>query len=238
MADNVKFFEDNKEEPQVEETQPETVKIGDNEFSTDELEELVGKGKAAKEWEEKAGDTLDNLKSTFGKRGQTIGDLKKQVEELEQSQRQPEPQPGQQLTEEQQKQQILEEAKKFGILTKDEFDNMFDSLYQNRRSGEKLLARTQRVIRAAKKDGKPAVNEEKLLEFMSDPSNPSDPEKAYKLMFEKELDEWKEKNMLKAKKPGMITESKSTAGSKQPEQPAPPTRDNLEQRLSEFLKAQ
>ena len=43
-----------------------------------------------------------------------------------------------------------------------------------------------------------------------------DPEKAYKLKYEKELDTWKESQIGKAKTNGLVTESSSTAGGKVP----------------------
>ena len=108
---------------------------------------------------------------------------------------------------------------------------MIEELYTTRRSGERILASVNKVLRQANSDGKPVTTADKLLEFMADPSNPKDPDKAYKLMFEKELEDWKQKRIESLKKPTMLTETKSTAGTKQPEIKIPSNREELRNAL-------
>ena len=60
------------------------------------------------------------------------------------------------------------------------------------------------------------------------------PEKAYKDMFETELDQWKEKQLRKITPNGIRTESSSTAGSKEPE-PVVVTTQNLKTLLREHF---
>ena len=60
MADE--FFEDKKMEPQVpEEVTPEVIKLGEKEYSQEELSKLVGLGEQAVELETKWDTKLDRL---------------------------------------------------------------------------------------------------------------------------------------------------------------------------------
>jgi len=240
MADDSFFKGGQKETPKEEKKQPEKIKVGDNEYTQKELGALIDLGSKAKDWEDKGGSSFDELKTKFGKRGERIGQLKKfetKVKELEEAQKKAiSEKPKDKLTEEELKIQVVEEAKKFGLITKSEVEEMFNSLYQQRRSGERILTSANRVLKQAKKDGRPVVEVEKLLEFMADPDNPKDPVKAYKLMFEKELDEWKEKQLMKTKKLGLFTEEKSTAGSKEPERESV-TRDNIDEKLKAIFQS-
>ena len=77
---NNTFFEDKQGEVQEE---PEKIKVGDQELTKEELEDLVGIGYKAKEWSEKAGVEFDELKTKFGKRGERIGEYKRVLEEKE-----------------------------------------------------------------------------------------------------------------------------------------------------------
>ena len=53
-------------------------------------------------------------------------------------------------------------------------------------------------------------------------------------MHEDALDSWKEQQLGKTKKPGLVTETSSSAGSKRPAE-VKVTRDNLNQLVSEAL---
>ena len=108
--------------------------------------------------------------------------------------------------------------------------------YQQRREGEKILSKTRRVIRENAKKGLPAVEEKTLLEYMADPNNPRDPEVAYKVMFEKEIDKFKADQMASPKPVGMTTEDTSTAGSKRPEIKVPQTEDELKKALGAYFE--
>ena len=70
---------------------------------------------------------------------------------------------------------------------------------------------------------------------MNDPNNPADPEKAYKLMFEKEIDEINAKKIDSIKPKGMYTEEKSTAGSKE-FKPRQITKETLKSALQDHFR--
>ena len=207
MADN--FFED-KDETQDE---VQKIKLGDTEFDPDELQQLVGFGKKLKEIEEKQGQPIDEVLTSWGERGRRLGEMKEKLKEYESKEAEAN-KPVEVKDKEALKAKVVNEAKEFGLLTKEEALSMFDELYQTRRSGEKILSGTNKVIKQNARMGFPKVAPDKLLEFMASPENPKDPAKAYKLMFEKEIDEIKAAKLASIKPKGMITNQESTAGSK------------------------
>lgn len=222
----------NQEEAPQED--PQKIAIGESEYTQEELEGLVGLGQKAKEWSEKSGSDIDKLKETFGKRAERIGELKKKVEELESKESQvieKKQAEGQELSPEEQSKAIKEELKKYGVVTKEDFDQY----YQQRREGERILAKTKRIIKDNVKKGLPNVDEKVLLEFMANPDNPKDPEKAYKIMHEKEIDQWKADRLASKKPAGMVTEDTSTAGGKQPSIKPPRTEEELKKALRQHL---
>lgn len=224
------FFDDTKQE------EKETIKLGDQEFSADELTDLIGAGKKLKELEEKQGQPVEDILTSWGRRGETIGEQKKKLEEAEKElERFKNPPAKEELDREALKKEVLEEMRGFGFAPKEELLKEFNDLYQTNRSNEKLLAQVKRVSREAKADGKPEVEPVKLLEFMADPNNPRDPEKAYKVMFEKELEEWKENRINLAKKPNMVTISKTTAGGKSFEPKKIGNKDELRSALTSVM---
>lgn len=210
MADN-NFFDKQNEAEEVEK-----VKLGDTEFTTEELNALVESGKRLQDIETKQGQPLDKILSSWGERGERIGEYKKQVEELSSKLEKLENPPAQeQIDKEKLKEQVINEAREFGLVTKDEALKMMEELYETRRYGERIFSKVNKIVKTAKSEGKPTTSAEELLKFMSDPSNPKDPEKAYKVMFEKELENWKEEQLKKIKQPNMVIENKSTAGGKE-----------------------
>lgn len=224
-----------------EPTKPVTVKLGDTEFTSQELEDLVGAGRKLKEIEQKQGQPVDDILRSWGRRGEVLGKYKKLTntetpDELEASFRRPtqSQEVPATLDEEAVKKQVISEAKKFGLLTKEEAQELVNQVYQQNRAGEKLLNKTARILREAKAEGKPSVELDKFLEYMADPANPKDPQKAYKLMFEKELDEWKEKNLSTLRKPGMVTDT-TQPSIKTPQSNRPQSADALKTALQEAL---
>jgi polyhydroxyalkanoate synthesis regulator phasin len=225
-----------EDKTQTEETQK--IKVGEVEFEPEELQEVVGAGMRLKEIEEKQGQPVDDILKSWGRRGEEIGNYKKQVEELNQKLEELNKQPPATTaesaeSEEEVKKQVIAEAKKFGLLTREEANEMFDQVYQERRNAEKLISRTRNVIRKAKADGKPEVELESLLEYMADPNNPRDPQNAYEQMFKKELRELELSKLQSIKNQGMTTETQT--GEKEPERQPIRTKDGLTDALKEHF---
>lgn len=211
MADN-NFFDDKTNQEEAS----EKIKVGDMEFDPDELNQLVSYGKKAKEIEEGAKQPIEKIYESWGRRGRDLGELKKKVEEYEKEKLETE-KPQEIKDKEAFKEQIKKELMDvFGdeVLTKKQAEELFRNEYQTNRSGERILARTNKVIRNSVKMGYPNVEVPKLLEFMAHPDNPKDPEKAYKLMFEREIDQIKEQKLASIRPKSMYTNQASTAGSK------------------------
>lgn len=228
---NNDFFDENKEE--------EKIKLGEQEFSEDELQDLIGAGKKLKEIEEKQGQPVEDILTSWGRRGETIGELKKKAEEADKLREEIEllknPPAKEVIDQENLKKEVLGELKGYGILNKEEVKEMINDIYHTNRDGERMLAQVKKVSREAKADGKPEIEPEKLLEFMADPNNPKDPQKAYNVMFEKELDEWKENRINQAKKPNMMIEKTVTAGGKSFEPKKIGNKDELRSALTSVM---
>lgn len=236
MSDNTNFFDkpvtddstakDAGEKPEEGESkEPETVKVGDKEYSQEDLGNLVGLGQKFQEIETKQGQPVNEIIKSWGDRGNRIGELKTELEESKKQEINKKEEAGEELSPEEQKRKALVEADNLGLVHKDSINQYIDA----RLDAVELLAETKQVVTKAEEDGKPKTDSEALLKHMQGTGIKS-PEKAYKDMFETELDTWKEKQLDKIKKPGMVTEDSSTAGSKKPE-PVKVNRDNLDKLL-------
>ena len=209
----------------------EKVKIGDDEYDPDDLKGLVELGKLGREVEEKYNTKLDRVYPEFTKKSQSLKEKEEELAALreEMSSLRPKSEEGELPPEERKK--IYE---KEGILTQDQFD----SLYQQRRAGERLLDTCHDLEKEFDgKDGRPPFKTQDMLDYMKENSlGGVSPEVAYKLKFEKEIDQWKTDQLRKSKPDGLFTEKASTAGSKrEPEFKVPKNEDELHSALSDVL---
>ena len=179
-----KFFEDKEENKEETQEEQEKIALGEEEFTSEELQELVGKAKAVKEFEEKQGQTWDEVTKSWGKRGERIGELKKQLEEYEKKKEEAN-KPEEQVNAEQVEAQIKAEAKKYGFVLKDDFEQEVTSLYNKLRGGERVFAKVNKTIKENVKKGYPKTDAESLLKYMNDPNNPADPGKHTNWWFKK-----------------------------------------------------
>lgn len=204
------FFEENKQEVETptptEEIAPSNkIKVGEEEFSDEELSRLVGLGKYASELETKWNTKVDRLMPEYTRVTQ---DKKALEEELSKYKSAPE-----QTDEETLRQEALKEAKSLGLVTKDDFD----VYYQQRRAGERILDDTNSFVDSIKTEGKPAVEAIDLLEYMA-ANGIKEPSIAYKVMKDKELDAWKESKLKEIKPETIQTDTSSAASTKSPEE--------------------
>jgi hypothetical protein len=86
---------------------------------------------------------------------------------------------------------------------------------------------------AVEKDNRPTFDKKELLEYM-DQTGISNVDAAYKIKYEKELDDWKMKTLNSGKRPGLYTVSNSSAGGKMPLD-VRPTSENIDALISEAL---
>ncbi len=231
MADN--FFTEPVEEPVIEK-----ITLGDEEFTQDELQRLVGLGKIGDEAEKKYHTKLDRVWPQF----QTVINEKKDLEEklkqeleikarVEAQTKQPERQdPNRQLSQEEIRVEALKQAEGLGIGPQAIRQTVMEVI-----QGQQLLNDINNVIDTNVGEGLPDTTADDIIKHMQE-SGIRNPQKAYQDMFEKEwLNSQADKiNQIKSK--GMPTISSSTAGAKQPA-PVKITTANLEQLVAESLAA-
>ena len=233
MANN-DFFETKLEEkPVVSEEaveEPEKIKLGEKEYSQDELSKLVGLGETANELETKWNTKIDRLYPEYTKATQDRKELEDKIKEFETKQVETKVQSGAELTEEEVKQNARAEAKKLGLISVDDVNDYIYRALAARDLNEDIEA----VIETNKVAGKPETNFEDLIGYMQT-SGVRNPQDAYDLMFKNEVKEWERKQIDSIKKPGMVTEDTSTAGAKQPPQRVAITKENIQNQLDEVL---
>lgn len=233
-------------ESQQEETSEETtedptakseqlVKIGEREYSQEDLQELVGLGERAREVGDSHGG-FDKYVSEFGKKSQRIGELKKELEAV----KNPIAQDGG-LTDEA-TQQAKDAARKLGIVLTDDIKDMvgeilkseFDNQYSARRSGEKLLEEVQGLEKQIDgTDGRPKFEAEKVLEFMQENRGFTDPQKAYEAMNLDKMAEWRANQILSKRRSGITTDT-GTRTNKMPQEVSV-NKENLHDLMREAL---
>lgn len=209
--------------------QEEKVKVGDREYSQEELSKLVGLGSTAQELESKWNTKIDSLMPSYTKATQQLKDYEQELETLKKEQEAKRSATPDEMAE---ARKLLKEQ--FNVMTKDDFETAFRSRYEVEKAAEKLNSQLDKLAKDIDgADGRPPFKQEDVLRFMAD-NNLKDPNLAYKIKFEKELDSWKEKQIQSVKKPGLITEKTAGAGNKQPNSVVP-TRANLVDLLKEAL---
>ena len=227
MTDDKFFQEENMDDTQ----EVEKVKVGEKEFTPDELNKLVGLGEIAMEAEEKYNRPISKFWPEYTKTNQELEKTKLELEELRKAATQPKAE----LTEvEDVEKKVKEELGKYGYKTAEEIEHRAREIANEVISGYRLLEDVDSIISKNIEDGYPQDTREGLLEYMQE-KNINDPEVAYKIKFEKELDSIKEKKLASLKPQGLVTEKTSTAGGKQP-QPIKITKDNLQNVLGEYLR--
>lgn len=253
MPDNLEqdvtnFFNENPDENQPEETTTEAepsepvekVKVGEAEYTQEELNKLVGLGKLAVEAETKYNTKVDKVWPEFTKKSQRLSELEKELEDLRAKQVKTETLPE---NEEQAIKEARAAAKKLGIVTDEDFEDrmgkVFNRYYQEERQAERLLEQGQDFEKKIDgSDGRPAFVLVDVLEYMRDNmGGQGNLETAYKLMHEEQLDKWRETEIGKSKKQGMTTATIPGGTIKTPPT-VKVTEDNLDQLVSEMINQQ
>ncbi len=215
------------EKPEVAD-EPQTIKLGENEYSEDELNRLVGLGQIASEAEEKYKTKIDRVWPEYTKATQRESDYKRQIEELTAKVNQPvQQQSNVELTAEQ-KELARKQIEELGF-----GQNTFRQIVREELAAKELLSDVNYLLEEAKTDGKPVTTSQELLQHMAE-TGIKNPAKAYKDMFETELDTVKEKKLSEIKPSGMTTTNGSQAGSKLP-QDVKVTKANLKQVLASAI---
>lgn len=207
----------------------DTIKLGDKEYSQDDLSRLVGLGEIAQEAEEKFKTKIDRVWPEYTKATQANSDLKRQIADLEARQTQttvqPEANTSFELTQEQ-KDLARRQLSDLGF-----GEDNYRRIVREELAAKDLLGDINAVIGNAREDGQPETTPQDLLAHMQE-TGIKNPTKAYKDMFEEQLDALKEKKLESIKPSNMVTTTASTAGGKSP-QPVKVTKANIQQLVQE-----
>jgi len=219
-------------EPKIKKEEPSTFKFGDSEYSKEEAEKFIGLGKRADEISKEHGG-FDKYVESWGNKSNKIGELTKKIEEIEKKELTKKTEEGEELTPEERKKIALEQAKELGLITQADFDEKLNERVVQVLEGRKLIRTCQRLEKTRDgSDGKPPFKTREIIDYMKE-TGIRNPSIAYDIKFKPEIDRWREKEIGKAKKKGLPTESGS-AGEKEPKL-AKVTKDNLGDMIKEVL---
>lgn len=201
--------------------EPAKIKIGEEEFDLEQAQRLVSLGKIGLEAEEKYNTRLDRVWPEFTKTKNEMKELHNQMQVRAEPQADP--------NDEMEKAKAV--LKNLGFMTKEEAQSLTQTQYRQYREAEKVLESTQALeAKYNGTDGRPKANAEDLLMYMQE-TGIRNPEVAYKIKYEDELDSWRSKQIKK--KPGLTTET-AVQADKQPSD-VRPNPDNLLSMISEAL---
>lgn len=209
------------------------IKVGEKEFTQDELNSLVSFGEKAREIEKNHG-SFDKYVSDYGRKSDEIGKLRAENEALKSKPVEP-VKVDTEFTEEQRQvaQKQLADIMGGQPVTDKQLDTWFETKYTVRRSAEKLLDELGSLESEIDgSDGRPKFDQQEVLDYMAK-NGTKKPMLAYKELHGDELDKWTHRELIRAKPQGWNTEEQAPTA----KQPAPVkiTRDNLNSLVSEQL---
>lgn len=202
---------------------PETIALGEKEYTQEELQQAVGIAEQARELEEKWNTKIDRLMPAYSEATADRAEQARRIAELEaqvSAATAAKVQAGEALSPDEEAKIIKEQAKKYGLVTAEDFDTYYESRkekeFQEAQARE-LISSTERYIDARAADGLPKIATRDLIDYM-DENGISNPEAAYKIKYEKEIDDWKMRQLSNSRPTGLYTQTQSTAGAKSPEE--------------------
>jgi len=228
------FFEDKKPTEETVEEELAKIKIGEEEYDPAEAQKLMELGKLGREAEEKYHTKIDKVWPEFGRSQNELKaerekrvELEKQLADIQTKSQQTDQQNFQALPQDQQElvKRQLEQIYGGPIMTKQDY-----ALQQQTAALLDECHVLEKQIDG--EDGRPKFATEAVLKHMSEYGF-KNPEKAYKDLYETEIDDWKAKQLQSKKGTGFYTNA-STSQSKSPA-PVKVTKDNLSQLVAEMV---
>lgn len=222
---------------------PQKVVINGEEYDPTEAQELLGKGKAAREYEQKWNSPIDSLATAYGK-SQT--ELKTSQTELQQArerlnQYEQKKDAGTETNVDTEKAReaarklgfvLKEDIEKDGYIRKEDFAKMMDERLTEREQTQKILSDADRLEKEISgDDGRPRFNKKAVLAYAVQYGF-EDLSKAYEDMNDESIKSWKAKQVEESKNPSLKTFK--TGGAKSPNRPKI-TDDNLNEALKEVM---
>jgi len=233
MTQGDDFFKEEQTTEQVDNQENiEKIKLGEKEYTQAELQEMVGIAEQTREIEKTLNTKIDKVYPAFTRTSQEKAALEARIKEMEEKAKIPS------NLDENQVKQAREAAKNIGLVTKDDFaqymQEHFRTQYQQERQAERLLDECKDLEKEMDgSNGQPKFKTEEALRWMADNGGKS-PRQAYKMIYEKEIDDYKQRELGKARRPGMVTETETMAGGKEPTK-VKVTRDNIDDLMREAL---
>lgn len=225
---------DSQEAPEGEQEAPGTFKVGETEYTAEQIQEMAGLKEKVSEIEKNHGG-LENLTSLYGKQANELGQLRKQLEEVQSTKQQQElsrkQQSGEELTPEEQSAQAKQFLDQLGYVNNQNARQVINEVLEARELVKECKSLEEEINGS---DGRPAFKSQEVIEFMQK-EGARNPMTAYKLMNEESLDKWKESELGKGRKPGLNTLSPTTAGQSKEPKPVKITYDNLAAQMAEAL---
>lgn len=234
MAEDKKVKEPEKTEEAVEE--PTKIKVGDEEYTEEDLGKLVGLGKTAREFEEKYDRPIAEYYPKYIEATGELAQIKKAQEAEKAAAAEEEAKrvaglPREKLTPEQTRELAIKQAEDLGLLHKGNIRESVAEIIE----GYRLLDDVGGILAEAKEAGKPTVSTDEFLKFMNERGirNPDD---AYQIMFRDELKKLDQEKLEGIKKEGLKTQEGSTAGSKKQPTALPPVdKESLRKSLKGYM---
>ena len=233
------FFSKPEPAQPMQPTEPATtVKVGEKEYTQDELSQLVGLGETAREYEQKWDRKIDTIYPRYLETTAKLSEYERQRQAQEQQQLQQKAQEGQ-LTPEEARQLALQQAKDLGIVTNDIFQDQVNQAVANAMAGQELINDSRSLLAEQTQKGLPNVELTDLLAYMNG-NNPTGtrfgtPEMAYNDMFSNEISAQREQNLNSIRPQGMVTNAQSQGGNVLPAATPPSTREALTKAINEVL---
>ena len=224
------FFDDKEDKAAEEEGQqePEKIKVGDQEFAPDELAGIVGDyQKISKDY-----GSLDKLKSSWGQRGQKIGQLESELQELRDKQEQESIATKQETGAELSPDELVKMAEQQGLVTQRSINAYIENYMQAKELVDTCKDFEGKTNPYESKD-LPKFDTVDMLQYM-DKTGLKNPADAYDVRYKDEIAKWRESEISKARgQSGMVTETAAT-GNKQPK-PIKVDRGNLSDSVAAAL---
>lgn len=220
------------------------VVINGEEYDTTEAYELIGKGKLAREYEQKWNSPIDSLASAYGKSQQTVQSMKSELDTARQQLARFEQKKEAGTETEGDVEKAREAARKLGIILKDDLDkdgyirkDQLDQYLEEREQQRKALEQIMSTADSLEKeldgkDGRPRFVKKHVLAYANAYKIP-DLKAAYEDMHSDALQSWKDAQIASQKKPGLKTLNASP-GNKEPQE-VKVTNDNYNSLLKEKL---
>lgn len=224
----------------------EAIKLGDNEYTPEQLNELVGYGQKYQEFEKKYDTDPEKAWSAYGKMSNEVKDLRDKagkVGELEAELKGIKSQKPANSEGDYTPSQVVEAQaalKKLGGVTKEDIPSLLKEYGFVKKGDMDKEFETRRIVGEFEnlsgkyngEDGRPKFDRDEMIAFMTR-TNMQDPEMAYRARFSDELSEFKAQRIIEEKYPQIKTSNKGAADKKPTVDPV--NDENISKRLMEVM---